>query len=46
MLSEKCRELEEMAKAGTLEGAAERIAQLEAEYEKARAALEAIRRGD
>ena len=43
-LSKKCRELEDMGKAGVLEGTAEQIGQIVAEYEKARAALEAIQR--
>ena len=43
-LSEKCKELEDMGKAGALEGAAERIGQIAAEYDEARAALEAIQR--
>jgi HPt (histidine-containing phosphotransfer) domain-containing protein len=41
-LSALCREVEHIAKAGTLEGAAERIAQIEAEYEKVKVALEKI----
>jgi two-component system sensor histidine kinase/response regulator len=45
-LSKKCKELEDLGKAGVLEGAAEQIGQIAAEYEKARAALEAIQRGD
>jgi HPt (histidine-containing phosphotransfer) domain-containing protein len=45
-LSRQCKELEDMGKAGVLEGAAEQIGQIVAEYEKARAALEAIQRGD
>jgi HPt (histidine-containing phosphotransfer) domain-containing protein len=45
-LSKKCRELEYIGKAGALEGAAEQIGQIVTEYEKARAALEAIQRGD
>jgi two-component system sensor histidine kinase/response regulator len=44
-LSRKCKELEDMGKAGVLEGAAEQIGQIVAEYEKARTALEAIQRG-
>jgi len=44
-LSNKCKELEDMGKAGALEGTAEQIAHIAAEYEKARAALEAIQRG-
>ena len=42
-LSALCRELEMSGKAGALEGAAEKVAQAVAEYEKVRAALEAIR---
>ena len=45
VLSRKCRELEEMGKSGVLEGAVEQIWQIAAEYEEARAALEAIQRG-
>jgi HPt (histidine-containing phosphotransfer) domain-containing protein len=41
-LSQKCKELEEMAKSGTLAGAAGLIDQVAAEYEKAEAALKAI----
>jgi CheY-like chemotaxis protein/HPt (histidine-containing phosphotransfer) domain-containing protein len=41
-LAELCRELEEMGKNGTLEGAAELTAQAEAEYERVQAALETI----
>ena len=43
-LSEKCKEVEDMGKAGALEGAAERVGQITAEYHEARAALEAIQR--
>ncbi|HID64148.1 MAG TPA: response regulator, partial [Anaerolineae bacterium] len=39
-LSALCRELETMGRAGTLEGAAEKVAQVEAEYERVKAALE------
>ena len=45
-LAKKCKELEDLGKAGVLEGAAEQIGQIVEEYEKARAALEAIQRGD
>ena len=45
-LSQKCKQLEDMGKAGVLDGAAEQIGQIVAEYETARAALEAIQRGD
>jgi two-component system sensor histidine kinase/response regulator len=45
VLAEKCKELEEMGKAGVLDGAAGHIALVAAEYEKARAALEAIQKG-
>jgi HPt (histidine-containing phosphotransfer) domain-containing protein len=44
-LSNKCKELEDMGKAGALEGAAEQIDHIAAEYEKTRAALEATQRG-
>ncbi len=44
-LSGFCKELEMMAKAGTLEGAAELIAQIEAEYERVKVALEALYAG-
>ena len=44
-LSEKCKELEDLARAGALEEAAERIGQITAEYNEARAALKAIQRG-
>jgi PAS domain S-box-containing protein len=42
-LSNLCRELEGMGKAGTLDGAAEKVTQAEAEYEQVKAALEVIR---
>ena len=42
-LSNLCRDLEAIGKAGTLDGAAELVAQAEAEYEKVRVALEAAR---
>jgi hypothetical protein len=38
-----CRELEEQGRAGTLRGASERLAQVEAEYERVRRALQAAR---
>ena len=38
-----CRELEEQGRAGSLGGAAERLAQVEAEYDRVRRALEAAR---
>ncbi|MCA1646542.1 MAG: Hpt domain-containing protein [Chloroflexi bacterium] len=38
-----CRELEEQSRAGTLGGAHERVAQVEAEYDRVRRALEAAR---
>jgi HPt (histidine-containing phosphotransfer) domain-containing protein len=44
-LSNKCKELEDMGKAGALDGAAEQIDHIAAEYAKTRAALEAIQRG-
>jgi HPt (histidine-containing phosphotransfer) domain-containing protein len=37
-----CRELEDMAKAGTLDGTPAKIAQVEVEYERVRAALQAL----
>ena len=40
-LSRMCKELEDMGKAGALDGAAPRIAQAEAEYARVKAALEA-----
>ena len=43
ILSSLCQELEKMSKAGMLEGAAERLALAEAEYEKVKVALEAVR---
>ena len=42
-LSELCRELEAMGKASTLDGADEKVARAETEYEKAKVALEAVR---
>jgi len=45
-LSELARELEEMGKAGTLEGAAALVALVEAEYLSVKAALEAVRIGE
>jgi HPt (histidine-containing phosphotransfer) domain-containing protein len=44
-LAELCQQLEEMGKAGRLEGAAELAAQVEAEYEPVKIALEAEREG-
>jgi HPt (histidine-containing phosphotransfer) domain-containing protein len=38
-----CRELEEQGRAGSLGGAADRLAQVEAEYDRVRRALEAAR---
>jgi HPt (histidine-containing phosphotransfer) domain-containing protein len=38
-----CRELEEQGRTGTLGGAEERLAQVEAEYDRVRRALEAAR---
>jgi PAS domain S-box-containing protein len=43
VLSEVCRDLEMMGKAGTLDGAAEKLASAEAEYAQVKAALEAMR---
>ncbi len=45
VLSGQCRELEMLAKAGSLEGGAELLARIAAGYEQAHAALEAIREG-
>jgi PAS domain S-box-containing protein len=42
-LAELCQELETMGKAGTLDGAAELVTQVEKEYEQARVELEAVR---
>jgi HPt (histidine-containing phosphotransfer) domain-containing protein len=42
-LAELCQTLEDMGKAGALEGAAELVAQVETEYEQVKAALEAGR---
>ncbi|MFQ5814381.1 MAG: Hpt domain-containing protein [Anaerolineae bacterium] len=42
-LSDLCQELEDMGRAGTLEGAVEIVAQVETEYEKVKVALEAMR---
>ena len=39
-LSALCKELEAMGRAGTLKGTAERVAQVEAEYERVKAVLE------
>jgi HPt (histidine-containing phosphotransfer) domain-containing protein len=44
-LSNLCRELEGMGKAGTLDGAAELVAQAAVEYEQVKAALETVRSG-
>jgi HPt (histidine-containing phosphotransfer) domain-containing protein len=41
-LSRMCKGLEEMGKAGKLDGAAERVLEAEAEYARVRSALEAI----
>jgi HPt (histidine-containing phosphotransfer) domain-containing protein len=43
-LSNECKELENMGKAGAIESAAEQIDHIAAEYAKTRAALEAIQR--
>jgi CheY-like chemotaxis protein len=45
-LSELAKELEEMGKAGALEGAPALVAEVEAEYSGVKAALEAVRSGD
>jgi HPt (histidine-containing phosphotransfer) domain-containing protein len=42
-LAKLCQKLEAMSKAGTLDGAAELVAQVEDEYEQTRVALEAAR---
>ena len=42
-LAELCQTLEELGKAGALEGTAELAAQVEAEYQPVKAALEAER---
>ncbi|MEW6193400.1 MAG: Hpt domain-containing protein, partial [Bacillota bacterium] len=39
-----CRELESMGRAGVIEGAAEKVARVEAEYAKVCMALSAVRR--
>jgi PAS domain S-box-containing protein len=44
-LSELCREVEMMAKAGTLDGATEKLASIEAEWAQVRTALETLQRG-
>jgi len=44
-LSDLCRELEMMGKAGTLDGAGEGLASIEAEWIRVRAALERLQRG-
>jgi HPt (histidine-containing phosphotransfer) domain-containing protein len=43
ILSGLCLELEMMGKAGTLAGAAEKLAQAEVEYDRVRVALETLR---
>ena len=43
VLSDLCRKLEEMGKVGMLDGVAELVTQAEAEYEKVKVALEAVR---
>ena len=43
-LSNLCWELEGMGKAGTLDGVAEKVAQVEAEYERVKPAMEAVRK--
>ncbi|MGE5138715.1 MAG: Hpt domain-containing protein [Rudaea sp.] len=42
-LAEKCRAVEMLAKAGTFDGVAEGIAEIEQEYPRAKAELESIR---
>jgi len=44
-LSNLCRELEGLGRAGKLDGAAEKVTQAEAEYERVKAVLEAARSG-
>jgi HPt (histidine-containing phosphotransfer) domain-containing protein len=44
VFSSLCRALETLAKAGSLAGAADLLAEINAEYERVRAALEAVRR--
>ena len=44
-LSGQCRELEMLAKSGSLEGGAERLARIAAGYEQVHAALQAIKEG-
>ena len=44
-LSAKCKELELLGKAGTLDGAADKIAVVAADYEQVRGVLEAMRTG-
>jgi HPt (histidine-containing phosphotransfer) domain-containing protein len=44
-LSAQCRELEMLAKSGSLEGGAELVAQIAAGYEQVHATLEAIKAG-
>jgi HPt (histidine-containing phosphotransfer) domain-containing protein len=41
-LRNMCRELEDLGEAGTLDGTPAKIAQIEVEYERVRAALEAL----
>ncbi|MCR4408183.1 MAG: Hpt domain-containing protein, partial [Anaerolineae bacterium] len=41
-LSDLCKELEIMGRQGVLEGAADKVAQVEAEYERVKLALEAV----
>ena len=42
-MSELCRQLELVGRSGRLDGVAERLVQLEAEYEQVKAALQAER---
>ena len=44
-LSELCRELEMMGKAGEFDGAGDKLAQADVEYAQVKAALESIRQG-
>jgi HPt (histidine-containing phosphotransfer) domain-containing protein len=45
VLSDLCREVEMLAKAGTLDGVTEKLASIEAEWAQVRAALETLQRG-
>lgn len=45
-LSALAKELENMGRAGSLEGAGEKLAQIESEYDRVRSALEVERKGE